>query len=346
MGFEPTTPTLARSSMAYTRQGVSKVPSKRQLKSGKWNVQVRVKGHPSVSNTFASELEADQWAQRIAGHLKGASVPCPTWAEMGLLYCNTVLNGKPSRHLKVGRVTLIGRHLKMDKPYDQITVADINDFKLSRLDKVSTSTVRDDLVFIRRVYRWLDREARSRGCGPVANPAEFVTIPKARPPRSRLIHVDELNALIGAITPVMRPIVELAFETAMRRSEIVKLRSRDIRLSERILDVIDGKEGDRSVPLSKRACQILADAIENTGCNEARLFPFAAHSVTQAFRRARQKVGLDDDVRFHQLRHTRSTIVARKGFNQAQIMAVTGHKDVRSVQRYTHLNAKDVVDLL
>ena len=47
-----------------------------------------------------------------------------------------------------------------------------------------------------------------------------------------------------------------------------------------------------------------------------------------------------------QLRHTRITEIARKGFSQAQIMMVSGHRDVRSVQRCTHLNVKDVIDLL
>lgn len=43
-------------------------------------------------------------------------------------------------------------------------------------------------------------------------------------------------------------------------------------------------------------------------------------------------------------RHNRDGVP--KGFNQIQIMVVTGHKDIRSVQRYTHLNATDVVKLL
>lgn len=68
--------------------------------------------------------------------------------------------------------------------------------------------------------------------------------------------------------------------------------------------------------------------------------------MTQAIRRARERLKLSSDIRLHQLRHTRISLVARKGFNNAQIMAVSGHKDVRSVQRYTHLNAADMVDLL
>ena len=42
----------------------------------------------------------------------------------------------------------------------------------------------------------------------------------------------------------------------------------------------------------------------------------------------------------------RITEVAKRGFNQAQIMMVSGHRDVRSVQRYTHLNVRDVIKLL
>ena len=57
-------------------------------------------------------------------------------------------------------------------------------------------------------------------------------------------------------------------------------------------------------------------------------------------------MGLSNDVRFHQLRHSRITEVARMGLNQLQIMMVSGHWDIRSVQRYTHLNVRDVVKLI
>ena len=48
---------------------------------------------------------------------------------------------------------------------------------------------------------------------------------------------------------MMRAIVELAYETAMRRGEIVKLKPKHLHLEDRILSVVDGKTGDRSVPL-------------------------------------------------------------------------------------------------
>ena len=142
----------------------------------------------------------------------------------------------------------------------------------------------------------------------------------------------------------MKVIVELAYETAMRRSEIIKLTPKHLHLDSRIASVIDGKTGDRSVPLTKRALELLRASLSRCSGDDAKLFPMAPHSVSTAVRRARNKVGLDADVRLHQLRHTRITEVAKKGLNQAQLMIVSGHRDVRSVQRYTHLNVKDVLD--
>lgn len=318
----------------------------RQLKSGKWNVQIRRAGSKPKSKTFATEAEAVGWVAAQENRSKRKDVEKPTWTEMAYRYCDTVLEGKPSRHSSRALAERLGRDAKINKPYDRITVVDLNTFKEKRLREVSKTTVHWELVFIRRVFRWLDKEARSQGKNPVSNPAEFLSIPKPKGSRSRVVTEAELQLLLGALSPAMSQVVELAYETAMRRSEIIKLRIKDIHLSERILSVVEGKEGDRSVPLSKRAVELLSEAARAIENPNKRLFPFSKNSITQAVRRARQKVGLDSDVRLHQLRHTRCTIVARKGFNQAQIMAVTGHKDVRSVQRYTHLNAKDVVDLL
>jgi integrase len=43
----------------------------------------------------------------------------------------------------------------------------------------------------------------------------------------------------------------------MRRSEIVKLMPKHLHLDERVLSVIAGKTGDRAVPLTKRAVELL-----------------------------------------------------------------------------------------
>ncbi|WP_241150869.1 tyrosine-type recombinase/integrase, partial [Pseudomonas viridiflava] len=99
------------------------------------------------------------------------------------------------------------------------------------------------------------------------------------------------------LTPVTAMITELAYETAMRRSEIVKLTIDCVHLDERIADVIDGKNGTRSVPLTLRAVELLRDAIQKAKAKRKpspRLFNITPHSVSTAVRRAREKAELSD----------------------------------------------------
>ena len=74
------------------------------------------------------------------------------------------------------------------------------------------------------------------------------------------------------------------------------------------------------------------------------LFRVTRAGVSQAVTRARRKAGLSEDVRLHQLRHSRITAVAAQGWNPQQIMLVSGHRDVRSMARYSHLSVHDVLD--
>ncbi|AXI44254.1 site-specific integrase [Sulfitobacter sp. SK011] len=196
------------------------------------------------------------------------------------------------------------------------------------------------------MYRWYCNEWFASSGETISNPCDRLELPKARKTRETVISRNQLAALLGEMTPLLRQIVELAYETAMRRSEILKLRACDLHLDERFLRVVEGKEGSRDVPLTRRAVRLLQYAVNRSEGPGAKLYPQAPYSVSQAVRRARITLGMSEDVRFHQLRHSRITEVARKGLNLSQIMVVSGHRDIRSVQRYTHLNVQDVVDLI
>lgn len=56
----------------------------------------------------------------------------------------------------------------------------------------------------------------------------------------------------------VRSIVELAIETAMRRSELLSLRWQDVHLNDRYVRLRDTKNGDaRDVPLTRRTVHVL-----------------------------------------------------------------------------------------
>lgn len=316
--------------------------SYRQLKSsGRWNVQVRKSGQKSKSATFDTKDQAERWAnEQDTGIDQELGL---SFLELGLMYCDRVLAGRSSYEETTGRIQRIAKVLPRD--VSSITRKDMNEYRLTRLKEVSGVTVRDYMQLVNRVYRFAYREMIIDP-EQVPNPCENIPIPPSSKPRNYVVTKEELALLLSELTPVMASIVELAFETAMRRGEIVSLKAKHLHLKQRLLSVVDGKTGDRSVPLTRRAVELLTESLERCTTPESRLFPVSPHAVSTAFRRARKRLGMDDDIRLHQLRHTRITQVAKKGFNQAQIMMISGHRDVRSVQRYTHLNVKDVIDLL
>lgn len=313
----------------------------RSLPSGNWNAQVRVKGKSPQSKTFSTKAEAESWANQLEAVTMEHKHH--TIYTLGMIYSETMLKGKGSYNHALKIVEHLGRHFT--QPINEITPQMVNDFKIMRLKKVKPSTCRTQLAFMSRFYRFAKRGLLI----DIHNPVSDIALPKPDRSSDKVIRTSELERLLEKLSPTMKLIVELAYETAMRRSEILKLTKDCLHLSDRIADVIDGKNGTRSVPLTRRAVEILhlAQLWATVGGHpNGQVFTVTPHAVTQAVRLARVKAGLDSSVRLHQLRHTRITNVAKKGFNNAQIMIVSGHRDTRSVARYSHLNVRDVLHLI
>ncbi|VVO13238.1 tyrosine-type recombinase/integrase [Pseudomonas fluorescens] len=313
----------------------------RSLPSGNWNAQIRLKGKPAQSKTFPTQALAQAWADQLEAVTKKHQTH--TLYTLGMTYCETLLKGKGSYDHAIKIVDQL--FAAFPQSIHDITPQLVNDFKLKRLQTVKPATCRTQLAFMSRFFRFAKRGLLI----DIHNPVSDITLPKPDKSSDKVISAGELRQLLNKLSPTMALIVELAYETAMRRSEILKLTVNCLHLEERIADVIDGKNGTRSVPLTLRAIELLKEAQRLALADRAhrgRLFTVTPHSVSQAVRLARNKAGLDCSVRLHQLRHTRITNVAKKGFNNAQIMIVSGHRDTRSVARYSHLNAKDVLHLI
>ena len=320
--------------------------SYRELPSGNINVQIRSAGKPTKSATFPTLSEAKAWAKSVevehSHQCKNEALPHTLWS-IGKMYCDRQLAGKRSRHLMRQRYQRMKK--SFPQPFLSITRTDIHDYKIKRLCQVSGSTVREEIQSIHKLFNWAEREMIF-GESAIVSPAKNIALPPPSKPNERIITQDEFEKLLSELNPQMKEIVEIAWETAMRRSEIINLKVRHLDLDARTLTVENGKTGDRIVPLTSRAIEILCGASNRCLSEETRLYPIAPHSVSTALRRARSRAQLGGHVRMHQLRHTRITALARRGLNQAQIMIVSGHRDVTSLHRYTHLNVKDVIDLL
>ena len=69
------------------------------------------------------------------------------------------------------------------------------------------------------------------------------------------------------------------------------------------------------------------------------VFSVKADSVSQAFKRSCVIADIDN-LRFHDLRHEATTRFFEFGLNVIEVGAITAHKDLKMLNRYTHLNAE------
>ena len=63
-------------------------------------------------------------------------------------------------------------------------------------------------------------------------------------------------------------------------------------------------------------------------------------------KRAKSDPKLLTDITFHDLRHEATSRFFEKGLNPMQVSAITGHKTLQMLRRYTHLKAEDLAKML
>ena len=202
--------------------------------------------------TLASHAAVARWVERQERKINEEH---PTFQDAGHTYCHEMLESKPSQLIAFNRIDRIATHPNMQKRLDKITLQDIHAFKQTRLNEVTKTTCRDELMMIRRIFRWYIPEYHARTGNQMPNPCDHIVIPPANKTRDRVVTRDELKRLLGAMTSEMAVIVELAYETAMRRSEILKLTADDLYLESRFLRVVEGKEGSRGRTPHEKSCR-------------------------------------------------------------------------------------------
>ena len=319
----------------------------RLLESGKYNVQVRVKGHKPVSKTFSSHAEAKAFAKEteaavvlykpevtppaadtdsLAGHLYA---PFSDYLEKYLTEVSIKLK---SHRTNIIRARVLRRFVG-DVPIGELTPRRVDQFMRERLaEGVSHSTCVRELAMISVVFNTI----RKRWFISCENPVASIVKPKENNARDRILKDDERVALfrVLATQPQLKAIVLLAENTAMRRGELVGISWEHIDLRRKVLFLPDSKTGARYVPLSSQAVKVLLGL---KGSNSmGRVFNISDSHLSHAFKDACKAAGLCD-FRFHDLRHTAITRYATMGLNVLELQAISGHRTLQMLSRYTHI---------
>ena len=325
-----------------------------------WEAQVRKLGWPSVSKSFPSKAEAQRWASVIESEMTRevfvdrSRLNELTLADLLLRYGKEITPSKKGQETEQYRIGALLRD-----PLSQTRLADLTGQRVAawrdqRLAEVTGSTVNRDLNLLSHVCNL----ARKEWAIPLTNPVSDIRRPKENKSRTRRLSREEEARLLASLKPAergsqgrftgpqnpwMEPIVILALETAMRRSELLALEWAQTFLSERYVRLLDTKNGcSRDVPLSRRACQTL-NSLPKSPCGK--VFPISDNAVQLAFTRAARRAGLKD-LHFHDLRHEATTRLSEKLENVLELSAVTGHKTLSMLKRYYHPKASRLAEKL
>ena len=148
----------------------------------------------------------------------------------------------------------------------------------------------------------------------------------------------------GEYVDHLRPIVLIALNTGLRRSELFHLRWDDVDLTAKWLRVAGttAKNGQtRRVPLNVEALATLGAWRKQASTAEPRVFPGLGGQrlkrVDRAWRGRRKRAALQG-FRFHDLRHHFASRLVQSGIDLNTVRELLGHADITMVLRYAHLS--------
>jgi integrase len=311
---------------------------------GRWQAQMRRRGIPPRAKSFNKRIDAERWARDLeaeadrSGWVADTRVAeKTTLGELLGRYANEVTPTKRGAVSETARINSSVRCPIAHRTLARLTSSDVATYRDERLKCVASATVVRELSTVSHA---IDIATREWGLWLHRNPVKLV---RRRPvPRGRTRRLKEgeeqrlLDACDRGRTPLLKPLIILAIETAMRRGELLDLRWQylDLKLCTAHLPLT--KNGDsRDVPLSRRAVQTLEQLRAGSVTHE-QVFPMSENALRHAFEHLRVRAGMSD-FRFHDLRHEAISRLFEKGLNIAEVSSISGHREFKMLQRYTHL---------
>lgn len=315
--------------------------------------EVRIKGHPRLSQTFDRLSDAQRWAEdteatlRSGGYI-GNAAPDDMAFSKALDRYELEISSRKRPNTKAREITSANRLRESFNGLSlkEITPALVAAFRDKRLQKVGPSTLQKDLALLSHLYTI----ARTEWALEINNPVAFVRKPRKPEGRLRFLSKDEARNLLEICkksrNEKLYHYVQLLLHTGMRPSEGAGLVWGQVDIDARIIDLTVTKTKPRRVPLTTRTVEILLDIMPEQ-CN-SRMPVFLPKKVSETvqrrpnlfFRRAFDtaiKKAKIEDFHMHDLRHTAASYLLMAGVDLRTLAEILGHNTMQMVQRYTHL---------
>ncbi len=338
-----------------------------------WQAIVRKKYKKPVYKTFPKKKMAEDWARKIEEDMaRGAYIDSRAASKVliGALLERyeqeiTPTKAETSRKREKGQLLGVlmeefGSTIYAELHHDQVV-----SFVRKRLAAgMSADTVRKDLQLLGDVFAvaeavW-DIQAPQDAVGRAKRIIRKLRLLPAGNERERRLSDGEEEKLMAVEVRKKNRIkyaLRVLLGTAMRRSELLRARRSDVDWKNCTLTIYQsktdwktGKKG-RVIPLFPEVmdtlrelpAKIVVDPKTGERKVEELFFPIRPRGLTRAFERLCADAGISD-LRLHDIRHEATSRLFERGLSIQEVASITGHRDWRSLKRYTHIKPKHLLE--
>lgn len=233
----------------------------------------------------------------------------------------------------------------------ETTAAELRAFVYALKDRgLEATSIRRKLSAIRGYFAFLLGEGLV-----VSDPTERVELPRTwrrlpdalnRADIERLLEAPDVEQPLGCRD---RALLEFAYASGVRVSELIGLRLRDVRLDEGWAIVFGKGAKERMVPIGSAAANALDRYLRHVrpallqGRSEGAVFlnargrPLSRMGVWKILRKHAERAGITRRLTPHTLRHSFATHLLEGGADLAAVQELLGHADIATTQIYTHV---------
>ena len=234
----------------------------------------------------------------------------------------------------------------------QLSAAQLRDFIYFLKDLgLAPTTIRRQISAIRTYFKFLVGEGIA-----ARDPSERIESPKRWRTLPAVLSVAEIQKLLDApntnelLAQRDVALLEFAYATGVRVSELVAVKLQDISFHERTVRVFGKGAKERIVPFGKTAMGRISSYVHEVRPHldrgkargvvflNARGTPLSRVGAWGIIKANARRAGLTKRVTPHTLRHTFATHLLEGGADLRAVQEMLGHADLSTTQIYTHVD--------
>ena len=320
----------------------------RKLKSGKWQVAIRKPNHKKIYKSFIEKGVARRWARDIENQIEKdvytdyGNAETITVKDLIIKYRDEIV---PEHKARVSTTHKLNKLMRYDEVSSQflLRLKSSNVYKMQQKMKHEGLAPKTINLYVQLLVQIWNTAKRIWAINvPAQSPFELVTLQKVNNERDRVLTPDEYSSLLEKAAQsnlhILRDFIEFLYCTGARYSEAVNLKRENTDLAKGEATFLDTKNGeDRTIPLADNVIEIL----KRYPFGET-FFKFRSYdSYKFYFKQACRKAEIDN-FRSHDLRACFITNCLLNGMQESEVAEISGHKDFRSLSRYTRMKPKDL----